>query len=376
VIDFRYHLVSIVAVFLALAIGIVLGSTELQGNTIDVLRSSSDSLTNQLNAVRAERDSDAQQISTDQQFLQTAEPRLLAALLDGDRVVIVTEPGAPSSVTDGIKQAAAAAGATVTGTVALQPKFNDLSGATQSSLSAINMSLSSTDGTVLATPADQKTAYQQQAAQLIATAILDTTATATGTGTPTPTPTPTPTGTATPAATGALSAAEAQTLLGEYAQAGYLAVSTVAAVAVAPADRATLAVLVTPQTAPADGQNDPGSQVLLAVAQQFADASAATVVVGSVAGSSPAGSAISLLRSSSVSGQVSSVDNADTTLGQISAIWALADLLAGRKPNSYGISGASAVSPVPLSVPSAAPSTTPTPPTKATGKGGKSVSKK
>ena len=28
-IDFRYHLVSIVAVFLALAIGIVLGSTEL-----------------------------------------------------------------------------------------------------------------------------------------------------------------------------------------------------------------------------------------------------------------------------------------------------------------------------------------------------------
>ena len=38
-IDFRYHLVSIVAVFLALAIGIVLGSTELQGGTLDVLRS-------------------------------------------------------------------------------------------------------------------------------------------------------------------------------------------------------------------------------------------------------------------------------------------------------------------------------------------------
>ena len=35
-IDFRYHLVSIVAVFLALAIGIVLGSTELQGTTLDV----------------------------------------------------------------------------------------------------------------------------------------------------------------------------------------------------------------------------------------------------------------------------------------------------------------------------------------------------
>ena len=33
-IDFRYHLVSIVAVFLALAIGIVLGSTELEGPTL------------------------------------------------------------------------------------------------------------------------------------------------------------------------------------------------------------------------------------------------------------------------------------------------------------------------------------------------------
>ena len=36
-IDFRYHLVSIVAVFLALAIGIVLGSTELQGPTYNLL---------------------------------------------------------------------------------------------------------------------------------------------------------------------------------------------------------------------------------------------------------------------------------------------------------------------------------------------------
>ena len=55
-IDFRYHLVSIVAVFLALAIGIVLGSTELQGSTIDGLRTVSNSLRSQLSAVSAERD--------------------------------------------------------------------------------------------------------------------------------------------------------------------------------------------------------------------------------------------------------------------------------------------------------------------------------
>ncbi len=49
-IDFRYHLVSIVAVFLALAIGIVLGSTELQGTTLDALRGVNGSLKSQLNA--------------------------------------------------------------------------------------------------------------------------------------------------------------------------------------------------------------------------------------------------------------------------------------------------------------------------------------
>jgi hypothetical protein len=349
VIDFRYHLVSIVAVFLALAIGIVLGSTELQGHTIDVLQSSSNQLKNELNAVDAQRASDEQEISAGQQFLQTAEKKLLDNALAGDRVVIVTEPGAPDSVTSGIKQAAGIAGATVTGVVALQPKFNDLSGTNQSSLSSINEHLASTDLTTLAPAADSQTAYQQQAAQLIASAILDTKAAASA---------------------GGLSAADAQTLLSAYAQQGYLTVSG------APTARATLAVIVIPQTAPADGQNDPASQVLLALAEQFAGASAATIVVGSAAGSAPSGSAISVLRSSSVSSQVSSVDNADSTLGQISSIWALAEQNAGEKPNSYGISGASAVSPVPLSEASATPTVTPTPRPTATGKDTKSVKKK
>ena len=136
-------------------------------------------------------------------------------------------------------------------------------------------------------------------------------------------------------------------------------------------------MIVTPATVPSDGQNDPASQVLLALAQEFASESAATVVVGSTVGSA-SGSAISVLRSSSVSSQVSSVDNADTTIGQVSTMWALAYQLGGGKANSYGISGASAVSPVPSAVPSATPSTTVTPtphPTK-TGKGDKSVKKK
>jgi hypothetical protein len=349
VIDFRYHLVSIVAVFLALAIGIVLGSTELQGSTIDGLRSLNNSLQSQLNAARAQRGGFEQEVSASDAFLQTAEPKLLNAMLAGDKIVLVTEPGAPSAVIDGIEKAAGAgyAGATVTGTIALQPKFNDLSGATRSSLSAINADLATADGAVLAPATAQQTVYQQEAAQLIATAILNQVDGETG-----------------------LTTGQAQNLLGAYAKSGYLTTTG------APWDRATLAVIVTPQAAPADGPNDPANQVLLAIAAQFVTASAATLVAGPVTSSASSASAISVLRGSSVSSQVSSVDNADTQLGQVSTIWALADQLAGGKPNSYGISGASAVSPVPSPVPSVTPTVSGTPTPKATGKVKKTVNTK
>jgi hypothetical protein len=349
VIDFRYHLVSIVAVFLALAIGIVLGSTELQGSTLNVLRSSSDSLRSQLSAASAQRDGYKQQAGASDQFLQTAEPKLLNGMLAGDKVVLVTEPGASSTVIDGIEKAAGTgyAGATVTGTVALQPKFNDLSGATRSSLSAINAGFAATDNTALAPATDQQTVYQQEAAQLIATAILDQADGEAG-----------------------LTVPESQNLLAAYAKSGFLTTSG------SPWNRATVAVIVAPQAAPADGPADPANQVLLAMAAQFAGASAATLVAGPVTSSASSSSAISVLRGSSVSSQVSSVDNADTRLGQIVTIWALADRLAGGKPNSYGISGASAVSPVPLPVPSATPTVPGTPTPKATGKVKKAVNTK
>jgi hypothetical protein len=345
VIDFRYHLVSIVAVFLALAIGIVLGSTsEARNGALDVLQQSSNQVKNELNAANAEKSALSQESSSEEKFLQTAEPHLLAKLLQGDSVVIVTEPGAQGSVVDGIKQAVTLAGASVTGEVALQPKFNDISGATQANLSGINAQVASADGVVLNPGTNPQTTYEQQAAQLIGGALLAKTAALPGAA---------PT--------------DAQTLLSAYAQGGYLTVSPSGA----PSGTAQLAVLVTPQTAPSDGPNDPANQVLLAVAQEFATMSSATVVAGGVTGSEQSGSAMSVLRSSSVSGQVSSVDDADLTLGQITVVQALASQLAGGKPNSYGISGASAVSPVPMPTPTASTTPTVTPPTTSTRKAGK-----
>jgi hypothetical protein len=364
VIDFRYHLVSIVAVFLALAIGIVLGATALQGSTLDALRFTNDSLRNQLNAAGAERDSYAQAAGAGDSFLQIAQQKLLKDTLAGDNLVLVTEPGAPSGVVNGIQAAAREAGAAVTGTIALQPKFNDLSGATRANLSTINGAVATSYGIDLAPAADTQTAYQQDAAQVIAEAILQQTAGESG-----------------------LAPADAQTLLKAYVAGGYLtytgtpagaSAGTPAGATGSPVGRATLAVIVTPPASTADGPGNPADEVLLALAAQFADASAATLVAGPVMDSSVSDSPVLVLRSSSVSGQVSSVDNADTRVGQISLIWALADQLQGGKPNSYGVSsGASAVSPLPSPVPSVTPTPTVTPtPKTGTGKVKKTVSTK
>jgi Copper transport outer membrane protein, MctB len=356
-IDFRYHLVSIVAVFLALAVGIVLGSTEFQPNALSLLQSTSNSVKSQLSAASAQRDAYAAKANGADAFLQSSQSLLLGQghLLEGQKVVLITEPGAPGAIIDGVKKAAAAAGATVTGQIALRSEFNDLSGATQSTLSSVNGSIANAEGTTLAPGADPQTTYQQQAAQLIGTAILAKPGAATAQG-------------QSGGGQAPLSQASAQTLLKAYAQAGFLTISGT------PTDRASLAVIVAPGAVPAAGAGDPANEVLVAIAQQFAAASAATVAAGSTGTSGQPGSAISVLRSSSASSQVSTVDNADTTQGQITVMQAIAVLLAGGKPSSYGISGAAAVSPDPVPTPTAVTTSPATQPT--TGNGGTPVNKK
>ena len=352
-IDFRYHLVSIVAVFLALAIGIVLGSTELQGPTYNLLNQTTAKLQNEYDQASSQRDAAQQQADLGENYAQAVEPVVLHNLLAGQRLLIITEPGAPASVVTAISSAATQdAGATVTGQIALQPKFFDNSDTTLDGLNQINQAMSQADNIVLNTG----TPYQQQAAQVIASEIL-TRAAGSSAGQASGQPSTSP-------SAGAQQDTNAQTMLGAYANEGFLTISG------QPSAPATLAVIVTPQTAPSDGSADPLDQILVPVAEELAAESSATVVAGVSAGSGP-GSPIAVLRASSAASKVSTVDDADYVAGQSVVIQALATQLNGGNPGSYGFAnGASAIapSPAPTSSSSASPSVTASPPSKKTKK--------
>jgi Copper transport outer membrane protein, MctB len=336
VIDFRYHLVSIVAVFLALAIGIVLGSTELQGPAYNFLDKTTSKLQNELGQVSSARDAAQQQASEAGMYAQAVEPAVLRGLLTGQRLLIVTEPGAQSGVVSGITTAAIDAGAAVTGQINLAPRFFDTSGASQDNLNQTTLDVAQTVGIQL----DASATYQQQAAQVIAGEILTTSL-----------KTASPGG---QAASGDQSATAA-TMLQAYAASQFLSTTG------QPASTATLVIVVTPQNAPSDGSTDQLDQVLVPLVQELAAKSAATVVVGSSSGSG-AGSPIAVLRSNSVSNQVSTVDDADLVFGQTVAIQALAVQLGGGKASSYGFTanGATSIAPSPAPTPAASPSATAT----------------
>jgi hypothetical protein len=148
--------------------------------------------------------------------------------------------------------------------------------------------------------------------------------------------------------------ADAQSALSAYAQGTFLSASG------ASGTPATLAVIVTPQTVPADGSTNVVAQDLGPFAQALAKVySTPTVVVGS-AQASGANSPIAVLRGSDVANQVSTVDDADTARGQVVALQALYIELNGGSAASYGINAGSSYPSVSPSA-SASPSTSASP---------------
>jgi hypothetical protein len=320
-IDFRYHLVSIVAIFMALAVGLLLGSTVLRPYALKGLVAVSKGEKDQIDSLLQTRDQLQRQIAADNQFAQANAAQTLHQLLDGEQVVLVLAPGAPDSVTNGVTQALDMAGATVTGQLQLQAPFFDTSPAGSEKLAQVAEHLAP-PGLALAGSA------QAQASELVASAVL----TKDGPGQP---------------VAGQRDSTSAAVINGLQTE-GFLTASG------NPWDPATLAVVITPATPPSANDSNAPSQALVTLAQQLDLAGQGTVVAGSVAGSGP-GSAIDVMRAGGRAGHLSSVDNADTPVGQIVVAQALFDRMHG-KSGSYGVAptaNAGAPSPAPTPSPTA-----------------------
>jgi len=125
VIDFRYHIVSLISVFLALAVGIALGAGPLKETIGDSLTGQVDQLRLDRDALRTDLDA-AQKVQANQKaYLETSAPRLLSGALTDRRVAIITLGPVDGDATDAVATQLGAAGATVSAKVAVAEAWTD-----------------------------------------------------------------------------------------------------------------------------------------------------------------------------------------------------------------------------------------------------------
>lgn len=164
-IDFRYHLVSIIAVFFALAVGIVLGAGPL-GERVDA------DLPDRLNSMREQNSQLQEQIRELESiqeyrdgFIEAVTPEVVGGRLDGREIVVLAMPSADGDLVEAVGEMLGQSGATVTATVRVNENWTN--GESETALDALAAGLVSS-GTTLPEEGD---GYDRGAA-LLAQAFL------------------------------------------------------------------------------------------------------------------------------------------------------------------------------------------------------------
>jgi hypothetical protein len=125
VIDFRYHLVSLISVFLALAVGIILGAGPLQGAIGETLTEQVDALRAERTDLRTELDATQTALDGDERFIEAAGTQLVTGSLEGSRVAVVQLGEVSQDLHDGILNQIDTAGATVVSKSVLTGAWTD-----------------------------------------------------------------------------------------------------------------------------------------------------------------------------------------------------------------------------------------------------------
>ncbi|GII51625.1 hypothetical protein Pth03_00140 [Planotetraspora thailandica] len=308
-IDFRYHLVSIVAIFLALTVGIVLGSTVLEPTLFKTAEKTTASM-ERLNAQYLDQISALQARDEGNDSLVTTHlDQLVHGQLPGERVVLVEAPGAPTSLRDPIEKLVDSAGGFYTGRVSLTDKFTAGDQASMVDQLASTLAPAGTAFPDGATPYDK-------AATVLAGALVTNDRSKAGQENPL-----------------------ASSVLDTFQSAGFLAVSG------DPTKRATMAIVLAP-TQPYEGDEAEGqTTAVVAMAAGLDNMDLGTVLAGSTTASGTGGAIALLHDTGDAASNVSTLDTVDSAAGRVVLVYALQEQLSGRS-GTYGVgSGSSSFEP-------------------------------
>lgn len=314
-IDFRYHLVSIIAVFLALAVGIVLGTAALNGPVLNDLRGRIDGLSADKRTLETDVVALQADVRASDAFATSVAPGLVAGDLTDQRVLLVVTPETPSDLAERLTPLLGQAGAEVTGQLRVLPALSD---------PASRQLVEDLVADVL--PAGVKLPDGEPAERAVAEL-----AAALGRQ---------------PGQDG-IDAGEAQAVLAAFQEADLVQYA-----GKAEALQQASAVVVLTGAAPKGEPEDAllaAQQVVLSLAGALDDTSGGVVVAGP-SGSQASNGVVRVLRDDSgVAGRVSTVDNADRGVGLVAVVQALAEQLRGAV-GAYG-TGAGATGPLPSPAP-------------------------
>lgn len=313
-IDFRYHLVSLVSVFLALAIGVVLGAGPLR-------ESIGDTLTNQVDALRRDKENlqlavgnRDEEIQRRDAFISTIGGEVVAEQLGGRSAVVVALPSAGPDAVDALVAQVEAAGATVTGRVSVTQAWTDPDEA------AFRRSLAGQLVSYLDERPPAEAGSAGELAAVLAWALSTDDIAAAGEADP-----------------------DAATVLEGLRGGGLVTVDGELD------ERATLVLVAAGAPEPrAEGEElaalQEQSAQWLPLVEAFGATSSGSVVAGPLLGGD-AGDVLSAVRASDVAEAVSTVDGADTPMGRITSVLALREQLSGGVGH-YGFGeGATAILP-------------------------------
>lgn len=306
-IDFRYFLVTIAAIFLALAVGIALGAGPMKGGLDAQLRASVEQLGKEKNELRQQMEQMEQIDKYRDAFASEVAPGLIRNRLTGQRVALVVLPDADSGVVKRLRDSLTESGATVTGTVQVTSKWADPQ--QRQFLDDLASQLATGDVRL----PEQGSAYDRAGALLARAVVTKEAGDSDNTD------------------------AATTTIMGGFGEGDLVK---------ADADdlgRADLAVLVAPRR-PADKTKidaklaEQQNEAWVALCRALDEASKGCVMAGEASAAEEYG-ALSALRSDGRANQtVSSVDAANLPSGQVAVIWALVEQLGGNV-GQYGSVG-------------------------------------